>query len=789
MTYRAVWLFQHHPSGIAQPRADEDAIFTYAPAEVVTGSEAPAVSTSTTIQNFRFRAIRRFADVLNVAYLFQHWARRASCIKMCSNEREIAMYLDMRTIFLSYMISAAIGAGMLAWVWHSTRRQWGGPGWWAAGAALHFMALLLILLRGRAPDLLSIVGGNGLLMLSLLLLYEGVVRFVQQRVVQTPNLILLLVFIAVHTYFTLAQPNMAAREINLSIGLLVVCAQCIWLTLRRVAPDARSVIDAGCDFRSLGGIWIAYGLTGLARILLVIAWPPGDAFFTKSNPYDAWVMLTYQTLFILLIFSLVMLVNRRLSLGFQKQTEALRLSENKFAKAFHAMPDAIFIVRPDDGRIVEVNEGFCRMTGYSRAEAVGHSILNLSLWADPQQRAAYIAAVQTQRSVHDYEYDFIVKSGARSTCLCASEIIEMEGEPHIFTVVRDITAARQATAALRESETRLRAIGDNLPAGQIYQLMVLPDGTSRFTYISSAVEQLHECTPADALADPTLLFNRVVEEDREAMQLAMEKSIHEMSVYDHTVRIHRTSGEIRWHRHISRPRRGPEGAILFDGIDMDVTEQHTMQTQLMQQQRSTAAQAERQRLARDLHDSLTQSLHSLHLLVETAQHLLQREQHAALPALLETLRASAQQARHELRLLVYELQLPPIEDVELAELLADRLAFVEQRAGLQTHLSVHGSGYIPPAMRKPLFFIVSEALNNTLRHARASAVRVELKATPVQVTLRVSDNGCGFDEAHAAPGMGLRNLHARADELHGRLTIDSAPGAGTTIHLDISLKK
>lgn len=212
-----------------------------------------------------------------------------------------------------------------------------------------------------------------------------------------------------------------------------------------------------------------------------------------------------------------------------------------------------------------------------------------------------------------------------------------------------------------------------------------------------------------------------------------------------------------------------------------------MQAQLAQQQQAAAAQAERQRLARDLHDSLTQSLHSLHLLAETAQHMLQRGQHAALPALLETLRASAQQALHEIRLLVYELQLAPTEDADLLQLLEDRLAFVEQRAGLHTHLSVHGGGHIPLPMRKSLFFIASEALNNVLRHARATGVRIELEATPVQVTLRVSDDGCGFDAAHTVPGMGLRNIEARAAELGGRLAVESAPGAGTTVHLHIDL--
>lgn len=569
-------------------------------------------------------------------------------------------YLDMRTIFLSYVISNAIGTAMLVFVWRSNRQRWDGTAWWVAGAAGQLVGSFLALLRGTIPDLLSIVGASTLLFISPMLQYEGLGRFVQQRVLQAFNLLLIVPFVAVHTYFTLVEPNLAAREINISLGLLVVCAQCAWLTLRQVQPELRPVIQW------LGWIWIGYCLTSLTRIIITVAVPPGSDFFSESNAYDAWLIIIYQTLFVVFTFSIVLLVNHRLSQRLRMQSAALRQSEEKFAKAFHATPDAILITRPADGRIIEVNEGFCRISGYTREEAVGHSILKLHLWANPEQRDEYLTALQEGQSVSNYEFDFVSKSGACLTCVCASEIMELEGELHILTVARDITAARQAAAALRESEARIQA-------------------------------------------------------------------------------------------------------------------------QLLREQQAAAAQAERERLARDLHDSMTQSLHSLNLMTATAQLLIQREQYDALPKILDTLRASAQQARHEMRLLVYELQLAPIDNMDLEQLLADRLAFVEQRAGLQTNLRVHGGGHIPPSLRKHLFFMATEALNNTLRHARATAVHIELEASPVLVSLRVSDDGRGFDAAQTAPGKGLRNMQAQAAELNGRFTIDSTPGNGTTMHLELDL--
>jgi PAS domain S-box-containing protein len=83
---------------------------------------------------------------------------------------------------------------------------------------------------------------------------------------------------------------------------------------------------------------------------------------------------------------------------------------------------------------------------------------------------------------------------------------------------------------------------------------------------------LHECTAAEALNDSSLLFNRVVAEDISAWMAATKHAMRTMSVFDHELRIRRKSGEIRWHRMISKPRRAEDGAILFDGLDMDITE-------------------------------------------------------------------------------------------------------------------------------------------------------------------------------------------------------------------------
>lgn len=204
-------------------------------------------------------------------------------------------------------------------------------------------------------------------------------------------------------------------------------------------------------------------------------------------------------------------------------------------------------------------------------------------------------------------------------------------------------------------------------------------------------------------------------------------------------------------------------------------------------ERELAAFEERRRLASDLHDSMTQSLHSLILSAETAQHLYREEQAEKLDASLMMLQDSARQALQEMRLLCYQLQVMPDEQVDLLDLLEARLASVERRMGLETALRIENRELIPDPWKKELFFVITEALNNTLKHSHADQVSVSVQGGD-QVVVEVRDNGRGFDlDRIDGSGMGLKNMAERTSRLGGRLEIDSAPGVGTTVMLRVDL--
>jgi len=210
--------------------------------------------------------------------------------------------------------------------------------------------------------------------------------------------------------------------------------------------------------------------------------------------------------------------------------------------------------------------------------------------------------------------------------------------------------------------------------------------------------------------------------------------------------------------------------------------------QLRQQARRTAVVEERGRLARELHDSVTQLLYSLSLFAETGQRLAVAGELSGASDYLGRIGETSQQALKEMRVLVYELRPPALEQVGLVGALQQRLDAVEKRAGVEASLLVKGTLKLPPKVEAELYHISQEALNNALKHAAAATVQVYIHAHDDQVKLQVADDGIGFDPSAASDsgGLGLISMRERAKKLGAKLDILSAPDKGTKVKIVVS---
>ncbi len=210
---------------------------------------------------------------------------------------------------------------------------------------------------------------------------------------------------------------------------------------------------------------------------------------------------------------------------------------------------------------------------------------------------------------------------------------------------------------------------------------------------------------------------------------------------------------------------------------------------LYEQAHELAVMHERQRLARELHDSVTQSLYSLSLMAEAARRLVAAGNKDRGMGYLVRIGESAQQVLKEMRLLVYELRPLMLERDGLASALKQRLETVEGRAGVETKLVVEGAGLLPEHIETELYRIAQEALNNSLKHSNATSVAITLQTGRDPVSLTVIDNGRGFaaEEIADKGGLGLVSMQERAQRLGGRVEVESAPGEGVSITVTIPL--
>jgi signal transduction histidine kinase len=213
--------------------------------------------------------------------------------------------------------------------------------------------------------------------------------------------------------------------------------------------------------------------------------------------------------------------------------------------------------------------------------------------------------------------------------------------------------------------------------------------------------------------------------------------------------------------------------------------------QLSEQAKLAAVDAERQRLARELHDSVTQSLYSLTLLTNgwgtmAAQGRLDQQQ---LVDAFRQLGDIGQQGLKEMRLLIYQLRPPVLEKVGLVGALQQRLDAVEQRMNVETHLYTQGAvDELPLTVAEQLFYTALEALNNALRHARATEVTIHLQAEDDCLKLSIRDNGVGFDPAAPSMGLGLTTMQERAEAVEGKMSITAAPQQGTMVEITVALE-
>jgi PAS domain S-box-containing protein len=255
----------------------------------------------------------------------------------------------------------------------------------------------------------------------------------------------------------------------------------------------------------------------------------------------------------------------------RKQAEAaLRVSEERFSKAFRSSPDAVVVSRLSDGTIMEVNDTWERIFGYHRAESIGSSSLLLDVFVDPGDRHKAVQRLIEQGRLRDFELDIRRKGGEVRQVSLSGERIEIGDEQCLITIIRDITAAKRAAEALRKNEERLRLA---LKASQqgLYDLnlqtgeaIVSPEYAQLLGYDPSEFQETHE-----------KWIERLHPEDREHTIANLRACVRgEAPGYQVEYRMRAKSGEWKWISSIGEiVERAPDGSPLrMVGTHLDITQ-------------------------------------------------------------------------------------------------------------------------------------------------------------------------------------------------------------------------
>jgi PAS domain S-box-containing protein len=254
----------------------------------------------------------------------------------------------------------------------------------------------------------------------------------------------------------------------------------------------------------------------------------------------------------------------------------LRNAEARYREQFENANDFIFTADLQM-LITTCNPAVAAAVGVDPNEVIGRSIASFVpedvLERTQQMLAAKLAG---REEATRYEVEVYGRDGERMTWEINSRLTrDQEGNPSgLHAIGRDVSERKRGEDKLRESEARLRALTDHLPGGMVYQIATGADGLARrFIYVSQSHEQMTGIPAEAVLEDPSIPYMLIHPDDRPLLVAAEAEAIRTMSMFDAQARFRRADGELRWCRLISAPRKQPDGSLIWDGIQIDITEQ------------------------------------------------------------------------------------------------------------------------------------------------------------------------------------------------------------------------
>jgi PAS domain S-box-containing protein len=509
-------------------------------------------------------------------------------------------------------------------------------------------------------------------------------------------------------------------------------------------------------------------------------------------------------------------------IGERRKLDDARLETEQMFRAIVENSHAGIFTIDEDFRITYANDMVSQMVLYPNDEIIGRDFRDFLDEESNKLVSEYYVRRQMGEDIPSrYEFNIVRKGGDKRRVEISSTIFRsVSGDLRTVGQVLDITERKQAEADLlkahEELESRVKQRTSELSeTNRLLQVEIAQRVLAEDSLRKSELKYRHLVQSANTIilemnTEGKITFvNRFAEEffgyseseilgksvvgtivpprdtaDNDLQAMIDDILIHPENYLRNENENMKRSGERAWIVWTNQPLFDDNGKLReILCVGMDHTEHKKTEEMLTQQAREQATAEERNRLARDLHDAVSQTIFSASLISEVIPRLWERDEKEGRKR-LEEVRQLTRGALAEMRTLLIELRPDSLVEAEMEYLLKQLGESITGRSRVPVTVSVTGRCDVPVDVKVGIYRIAQEALNNVAKHANAKEANINMTCKPGKVILRVSDDGKGFNVRGIPPNsLGLSIMRERAREINASLSVKSQPDKGTTIKI------
>lgn len=328
---------------------------------------------------------------------------------------------------------------------YKINKIYNGIGWWLMWVGAEIAGFTIITLRSYIPlNPLIIIFQNSFIVSGTLFAYIGIMKFLGKKVNWRMISIIFSTFLILLLYFIFISDKIVIRTSIISITLGMTA----FYTAYNLHIHKLKSISSSANFTII--TLLIHGIVFVYHSVVILL-SPNEYQIYGSNFLNIIQYTDALAIGLLWTFGFIMMINQRLN-------SELSESKNHFEQIFNTSPDAAIITRLEDGKILDFNSSYTKITGYSREDLSDKSTFGINLWKDINDRKEVVRRVMEEGYCENYEAKFIRKDGKEITGLISANVIEFQGEKHIISISRDITERKRIEQRINIQNEELKTI-------------------------------------------------------------------------------------------------------------------------------------------------------------------------------------------------------------------------------------------------------------------------------------------------------------------------------------------